>query len=569
MASQTRWACFESTDGEAMATASGSNGPPFSFVWSNGATGPNPSNFASGMYTVTATDGMGCTGTQTVVISEWDSIQVNVAFVLPTCRGSNDGQAAVNLVSGGAGNGIVDNYSFQWSVPGTIDTIYINGLPGGQNYGLTVTDNVGCSAEFNFFLAAQEAIVPLLQADSVSCFGLSDGAASITGVQSVRPISQYQWNTGALGQMLTNVTAGTYTVVATDTKGCTGSATVVVPEPAELDIQLDIQSLVCNDDNNGAIQAVVTGGTAGYLYFWNNGSRDAQLNNLGPGNYALTVVDSKGCTAADSSFISQPNPPNIALELVEPSCFNSTDGFVRLLVSGGSMPYRYSLDGQAFTGSSVFFGLGAGDYSVAVQDGMGCMTTILFTLNEPPAVDVELGPDLVSTLGDSVLLSAVVSNAVGMLEYSWRGALIDSLRCADLPDCASIWTFPVYNNTYRVTVTDENGCQGTAEVSVEVQKPRGVYVPTGFSPNNDGNNDLLSVFGKSKQISRIKVFRVFDRWGELVYEDFDFAVNDQQRGWNGQFRGQDSQAGIYVWYAEVEYIDGFEEVVRGNTALIR
>ncbi|MBK8967806.1 MAG: gliding motility-associated C-terminal domain-containing protein [Lewinellaceae bacterium] len=567
--SQVRQSCFGATDGEALAAASGSNGPPYTFGWSNGATGPNPSNFTKGTYTVTATDANGCTGTQTVTITEWDSIQVNVALVLPSCQGLSDGQAAVNLVSGGAGNGDVANYSFQWSVPGAADTIYLNGLAGGQAYGLTVTDNEGCSAAFSFFMAAPPAIVLTLQADSVSCFGLSDGAVQVAGVQAPRPIAQYVWSNSASGQQITDVPAGMYTVVGTDTKGCTGSASATVYEPPLLALQLDIQPLLCNDDNNGAILANVSGGTAPYRYFWNTGSIDPNLSSLGPGNYALTVVDDRGCTASDSTFLSQPNPPVIDLDMVEPSCFGSSDGLVRVVVSGGTAPYRYSLNGGPVSGSGVFLGLKAGAYSVAVQDGSGCITTVEFALNEPPPVAVDLGPDLLINLGDSILLTASVFNAAGMVQYDWQGALVDSIRCVDPADCSSVWAFPVYTNTYRLTVTDENGCRGETSISIEVLKPRGVYVPTGFSPNGDGNNELLVIYGKSQQIKRVKIFRVFDRWGELVYEDADFAVNDEQRGWNGIFRGQDAQAGIYVWYAEVEYLDGFEQVIRGNTALIR
>ena len=569
IASQTSWACYDSSNGAALATANGSNGPPFTYIWSNGITGPSPSNFASGAYTVTATDNLGCTGTQTVTISERDSIQVNVAFILPTCNGTLDGQAAVNLVSGGAGNGMVDNYSFHWSVPGSADTIYIDGLAGNQNYGLTVTDNTGCSADFNFFLADQTPIIPMLKADSVSCKGRSDGTITLTSIQSLRPIVQYAWSNGGLSQNLANIPAGPYNLVVTDTKGCTGSASISVSEPSALQIQLAIQSLACNNDLNGSVQANAQGGTPGYLYFWNIGTTGKQIKNLGPGLYAVTVSDSKGCTASDSTSLSQPNPPVISLDLKPPTCFGRRNGSAQILVSSGTMPYRYSLDGQNFTSSSVFLGLGAGNYTAYVLDGLGCTTSQTFSLVEPPAVEVDLGPDQALTLGDSILLSPDVFNAVGATAYSWNSSLVDSQRCADPPLCSSIWAFPLYSNVYWVTVTDENGCQGEARVRVDIEKPRGVYVPTGFSPNGDGNNDLLVVYGKSRQIKRVKEFRVYDRWGELVYEDADFAVNDEQRGWNGQFRDQEAQTGTYVWYVEVEYLDGFQQVQRGNTALIR
>jgi gliding motility-associated-like protein len=122
---------------------------------------------------------------------------------------------------------------------------------------------------------------------------------------------------------------------------------------------------------------------------------------------------------------------------------------------------------------------------------------------------------------------------------------------------------------YTVQITDANGCEAEATILVDVLKPREVYVPTGFTPNSDLINDLLVVYGVSRTIETIDVFRVYDRWGELVYEDFDVVPNDESRGWNGQFRGKDCDPGVYVWYLEVRYKDGFEDRLHGNTTLIR
>lgn len=247
-----------------------------------------------------------------------------------------DGQAAVNLVSGGSGGGSINNYNFHWNIPGTADTIYVNGLKGNQTYFITVSDNTGCFSVFEYFLQDPQPIIPALKTDSVSCFGLADGMVRITSVQSSRPIAQYQWNTGANTQNLSGLSAGTYTVVLTDTQGCTGSATATVPEPPPLTLQLDIQSLVCNNDSNGRIQVIAQGGNPGYSYSWNTGSTNNRIENLGPGDYAVTVSDRKGCTAEANTLLSQPNPPSIALELVTPGCNGSSDGLARLIVTGSS-----------------------------------------------------------------------------------------------------------------------------------------------------------------------------------------------------------------------------------------
>jgi gliding motility-associated-like protein len=183
---------------------------------------------------------------------------------------------------------------------------------------------------------------------------------------------------------------------------------------------------------------------------------------------------------------------------------------------------------------------------------------------------VSIGLDTnVIVLGDSLVLSADVSNATGMTEFEWRSFLVETLTCVDAPECSMIQVKPYQTNTYVVKVVDENGCRGEAQVTVEVEKPRGAFVPTGFTPNGDLNNDRLIVYGKSQQISKVLTFNVFDRWGELIYQDRDFQVNDDSRGWDGLFRGKECDPGVYVWYLEVEYRDGYQETLKGNVTLIR
>ena len=98
-------------------------------------------------------------------------------------------------------------------------------------------------------------------------------------------------------------------------------------------------------------------------------------------------------------------------------------------------------------------------------------------------------------------------------------------------------------------------------------KPRLIAVPTGFTPNGDSANDKLVVHGQ--QSARIALFRVYDRWGELLYEAKDFATNDESMGWDGSFRGEALNPGVYIWVVEAVYRDGVREVFKGETTLIK
>ena len=326
--------------------------------------------------------------------------------------------------------------------------------------------------------------------------------------------------------------------------------------------------LRCSGDLNAQTNLSITGGTAPYKIAWDNGETDSLRTGLGPGDYVATITDKNGCTASSSVNIPDPDSLAVNVEITPLNCFGDQNGRIRLIVTGGQTPYRYRLNNGPFDGSSVFFALQAGVYDLQVRDNNGCTTSVNAELVKPPRIEVNLGPDTCITLGDSLLLSPEIANTFGRLRYTWRSGLRDTLRCLDA-DCTEVIAKPQSNIRATLVVTDERGCFGVGEVDICVKKPRGVYVPTGFSPNGDTENDRLVVHGKGNQIRRIVQFKVYDRWGELLYEDQDFKANDASRGWDGAFRGSACLAGVYVWRVAVEYNDGFREVEAGQVTLVR
>ena len=153
--------------------------------------------------------------------------------------------------------------------------------------------------------------------------------------------------------------------------------------------------------------------------------------------------------------------------------------------------------------------------------------------------------------------------------YSYFWSPIDSLNCDFCESTFNPSAIGLSNQTtFTVEVINEFGCSAEDLITVFVSKDRRVFVPTGFSPNNDGNNDLLRTHGREG--TTVLTFKVFDRWGEMVYENLEpFGINDPDIGWNGVFKDKDMNPGIYVWTLEVEYIDGVKDVYKGSTTLIR
>jgi gliding motility-associated-like protein len=101
-----------------------------------------------------------------------------------------------------------------------------------------------------------------------------------------------------------------------------------------------------------------------------------------------------------------------------------------------------------------------------------------------------------------------------------------------------------------------------------VRRDKGIYAPTAFSPNSDGENDVFMLYA-GPQIAQIKTFMVFNRWGETVHQKFESVPNDPSQGWDGMHRGKPLDPAVFTWFAEVEYIDGRVEIYKGDVSLVR
>lgn len=567
---QTFMGCFGTGNNAAMVTASGGSNPVFTYAWSDPQqqTSATATNLDSLVYIVTVTDGNGCTAEGDIKLRDLDPIQLNIIDSPPSCSGFSDGEMGINQISGGAGQGIIDNYSIRWSNNST--DLTIQGLLGGQEYQVTVTDNQGCTGSGSNFLVDPASITFDAQVVNAQCFGSNDGTASINNIQGEGNSFTISWdaNTGnQTGNQATDLLAGSYGVTVTNEEGCFTSDFVTVNHPPRLEISYQTKDNECFGDQNGAIEALVVGGTPGYQFNWSNAATTNSLDNLIAGTYVLTVTDQNGCESITEALVNQPDPLDITITGNDVTCFGGRDGSLEVLVVGGTGPFQYSLDNKNFTGSSKLIGLEQGEYSVYVQDANGCSMASQGAVDSPLEFFIDPGEDLTIVLGDTINLTAKPLNQAGNakeIELIWSGPYEGTLSCNE---CLNPLAYPLNTITYDVLAIDENGCEATSRITVFVEKPRLAVVPTGFTPNNDSKNDILQVHGRDD--TYVKVFRVFDRWGELLYEQSDFTVN-QGIGWDGTFRNKPMASGVYIWYLEVVYpFDDAEETLSGQTTLIR
>ncbi len=205
-----------------------------------------------------------------------------------------------------------------------------------------------------------------------------------------------------------------------------------------------------------------------------------------------------------------------------------------------------------------------GVYTIVVQDVEGCEYEEELILPDGNDLQLDLGADQYINLGEEADVDAIVNvDPSELLSIAWQ--VPDSLDCGD---CLSFTVQPMTTSEYTVTIMDENGCIKTEDVTIVVNRPHEVFIPNVFSPNGDGVNDILTIFA-GNDVERVKSFLIFNRWGENVFEVYDFLPNDPGFGWDGYDRGKLYNAQVFTYFAEVEFIDGEVVLFKGDVTLMR
>lgn len=562
---QTRLACFGQNTGEGRVLASGGSGN-FTYRWSNLQSTAAATGLARGKYFVTVTDINGCRTTDSLEAFTYDSIVANIALVQPTCNNSSTGNLTVTQVTGGAGGGNLSNYFFRWATNPVQTTPQAANLLGNRQYAVTITDNENCSNIAYTYLPQPGPITLSSVIKPVTCFGGTDGEAQINAFGTNNAFS-FTWNDARnqRTQRATGLIAGRYTVLVRDSAGCTKDTIINVGQPSRLKMDSKvIADNKCVGDSTGSIAVAFSGGVPTYNYLWSNGTSGSSLSKLRSGSYILTVSDANGCKVNDTITIKSPAAIDADLITTPVRCYGDRNGVITINAFGGTTPYLYSLDGKTYNGISQIVGLKSAAFDVYIKDANGCIWFTRENVGTPPKFTIDATADATINLGDKIQLFANPINPQGKVVLTWKQPYDSTLSCLKCPNPTAK---PYSTITYTVTGVDSIGCRATDSIKITVEKPRNIYVPTGFTPNKDNVNDKLYVRGRKG--TQIDLFRIYDRWGELVYEARTFNINDENVGWNGTFKGQDMMSGQFVWYIEATYIDGAKETVKGHTTLIR
>jgi len=191
----------------------------------------------------------------------------------------------------------------------------------------------------------------------------------------------------------------------------------------------------------------------------------------------------------------------------------------------------------------------------------GCADSVTKSLLVNPLPVITMPPAVSKMVGVPVSFPATYSSNV--ISYSWTPPA--NLSCSDCPQPVAT---PKFNKKYAVTVVDSNGCKNISFVEVIVTcAGADLFLPNTFSPNGDGSNDIF--YARGKGLDRVKSLRVFNRWGEIVFEKRDFPVNNASVGWDGKYKGNKAQPDVYVYQVEIFCENGEIVSFSGNVALIQ
>lgn len=557
---------------------------PYTYTWSTGdvlVDRPVYAGVDAGIYYVTITDDGNCGETiDTIELTQPKELVLELLAVdTVSCSGNCDGRAGIGLRGGPDST---SGYIVSWS-NGIMDTI-TDGLPAvsfslcaGENYIVAVNELCGSDTLF-FDIPEPDPIrinTQLSVVNPPSCYGLQDGSVTITAEGGQGTNYNYMWiPSGTTGPTLNNIGKDTLYVEITDERGCTDIDSIFIPEPDSISgfvVPSGTSDVTCFGDTDGRITVNWNGGNPGpATYDWSpNITSDSIATGLAPGVYSITITDVNGCSNVLIHEIIEPD--SLSADIPEPmpiSCSGDRTEIIVLGASGGNGgDFYYTINNGARLEIGEGLDVLAGNYDISVFDRLGCRFDTSLTIQQPAPISVGIlqAPEVRVNLGESVELVGTVQAQSRIISVEWA----PSDELSD-PDSLITTVTPSRNETYTLTVFDENGCTASATVRVIIDAIRRVFIPNAFTPNDDGLNDVFGI-STGAGVELIEVFEIYNRWGDLVYNISSPMPPDDINnfGWDGTWGGKVLEPGVFAYNISVRFIDGTVIFYQGDVTLLR
>jgi hypothetical protein len=323
----------------------------------------------------------------------------------------------------------------------------------------------------------------------------------------------------------------------------------------------------CPSDTDGSITIAPLSGNTPITALWTDGATGLIRSGLGEGTYQVLLTNPIGCTVIQSFVLQAPATLNITVDAIGPVCFGKETGTITVKnIVGGTGPFSLLLNdvakGTADALPVVLGGLSSGSYTVGVENANGCVSYTAVEVPTPVALTVDLGLDTTIHFGDSLFIMAV-HNAMQLDTFVWS-----TNNYLSTPNQLETWCRPSASQLYSIYLRDVLGCEASDDLLVKVDKSNRVYIPNIIYPQSTAFNNVITIWGGG-EVSSIRYMRIFDRWGDMVFENRNFLPGDLESGWNGTVAGKFVDPAVFVYVVEVEYINGETEIFKGDVTVIR
>ena len=532
-------------------------------------------------------------GTYTLIVNNNGCADTSAVLVKDL---TNNPQATILANPGDLLDCTIDEIILSGTAEGTVDAnaiwisngvFYASGTvipittPG--TYEFIILDTLSfCSDTANIFIDQDQAYPPLfIQPPGIlTCI---QPTATLSG-GSPFPGIQFQWvslnnsdtTTLGTGNTLAVSTPGIYYLIGSDPANqCSNilNATVIANQTIPVADAGPPFSIACFGEVATLDGSGSTSGGALLNFLWSTtdgsfvaGKTTPTVQIDEPGQYFLLVTNpTNGCTDTDEVLI-DPRDPIAKAVVRQPNCFGEKGSILIDTVAGGKPPFTYSMDGgQHYTPQNFFPNLEPGAYSILVLDANGCAATFNSTIVAALPFEITLEPKALIALGESYQIEIEINSPLNVIvNVQWTPST--GLNC---DTCLNPIATPLMSTQYKVVVANDKGCTDNAALQLRVDRRVDVYIPNIFSPNGDGENDVFLIFANLKGVKEVKSFQVFDRWGEAVFQYYDFLPNNPAYGWDGNLNGQVMNPAVFVWYAVIELVDGSEVLYEGDVTLER
>ena len=446
-------------------------------------------------------------------------------------------------------------------------------VPGvdGASHTVSVTD--ACQQEISNTASVFLTTPPSAFLSGTAQICIGDTAWLPLQLEGVPPYNVgYEYNGEEIWQLLEDASAlpltlpGEYQLIGIQDAACWGMAAGMGQvEVWDLDAAATVLPVNCANGNDGAIQVEMTAGTAPFDFHWfHDDNAVEQLTNLSAAIYELEVTDARGCNRLFSWEVTAP-PPLLAPQV---NCEELFNGALAAYAAGGTAPYQYQLAGGTWQNDATWLdGLWPGEnYSLTIKDANGCELQTEWIM---PA----LYPDGMASLPGPINLPLGITSLVAWELYvpenlldsiAWQPA--EQLSCAD---CLDPELTARQSGVVELYLEDIFGCTQQLQAELTVEDRVDVFLPNAFSTNGDDNNDEWYLFGNTLQVERIEELLIFDRWGNMVFQATDWPINSERHGWDGTFRGQALDPGVYAYSVRFRLVNGERRTLGGDVLLLR